>query len=77
MSDECEECGKVSIISNITLCEDCYKKEITQNKKQGAVSVLEEVMEEIKKRDNAFTFTSSWDYLLDKLKELEEVKRNE
>jgi hypothetical protein len=41
MSCECEECGKFSIISNITLCEDCYRKEITQNREQGAVEELE------------------------------------
>lgn len=43
MSCECEKCGKVSIISNITLCEDCYRKEIEASKKQGALEELKKI----------------------------------
>ena len=45
MSCECEECGKVSIISNITLCEDCYGKELEESKKQGALEELKRIEE--------------------------------
>jgi len=53
MSCECEDCGKVSIISNITLCEDCYRKEIEASKKQGA---LEELKKTIKELEDSLEF---------------------
>ena len=70
MSCECEDCGKVSIISNITLCEDCYRKEIEASKKQGALEELEKLLGRLK-IGGFIDKEHLWEMIENRIKELE------